>query len=66
MRDAVLETSLRRRQLVVSLELHLVVHNREERIGSPLATIGRAALRLTTAAPLIGEENLRSVVVERR
>src|SRR5205814_6828436 len=42
------------------------VHDGEQRISSPLTTIGRAALWLTTTAPFIGEENLRPVIVEGR
>src|SRR6185436_20724300 len=45
---------------------HLVVDDAEDRVSSPLATIGRAALRLAAAAPFVGEENRRAVVVERR
>src|SRR5207237_2225231 len=66
MRNAVLEARLRSGQLVVSLKLHLVVHDVEDRVRSPLPTVSRTALRLATAAPFVGEQDLRSVVVERR
>ena len=39
---------------------------REDRVGAPLRRIGRAALRLAAAAPLVGEQHLGAVVVERR
>ena len=65
-RDAVLLRRLRRRHLVVALELHLVVRvDREDRVGAPLLRIGRAALRRAAAAPLVGEQHLGAVVVER-
>ena len=58
--------SLRGGQLVVALEVHLPVDNREDCVRAPLRLIGRAALRLSAAAPLIREQDLCSVVVERR
>src|SRR5262249_36662782 len=38
----------------------------EQRIGSPLFRIARAALGTTAAAPFVGEENLGAAVVEGR
>src|SRR6185312_1459370 len=35
-------------------------------VGAPIERIGRATLRLHSSAPLIGEEQLGSIVVERR
>ena len=61
---AVLLRRLRRRQLVVALELQLAVREREDRVGAPLLRIGRAALGLAAAAPLVGEQELGAVVVE--
>ena len=66
MRHAVLKLCLRGRKLVIPLELHLVVYNREDRIGSPFLLVGRAALRRAATAPFVGEEDLRAVVVECR
>ena len=57
---------LRRRHLVVALERQLVIDDVEDRVGAPVRRIGRAAARLRAAAPLVGEEHLRAVVVERR
>src|SRR5262249_41858073 len=64
--DAVLDRRLCRRHLVVALEVHLAVFDGEERISTPLVLVGRTAARRGTAAPLVGEENLRAVVAERR
>src|SRR3972149_5062915 len=63
--DAVLQRSLGGRPLVVARERHLVVLEREDRVGSPLHPVRRAALGTAATAPLVGEENLRAVVVER-
>src|SRR5947207_13509346 len=66
MRDAVLLRRLRRRHLVITLELQLHADDAEDRVGAPLLRVARAALRLTTATPLVREEQLGTVVVERR
>ena len=65
-RDTVLQRRLRSGHLVVALESHLAALDREDRIGAPLLRIGRAALRVVTTAPLVAEEHLGAVVVERR
>src|SRR5690242_3059424 len=65
--DAVLKRGLCRRHLEITLERHLPVGiEREDGVGAPLLLIGDAATRLRAAAPFIGEEDLRSIVVERR
>ena len=66
MGDAVLLLRLRRGQLVITPERHLVAADREDRVGAPLVFVRRAATRLRAAAPFVGEEHLRAVVVERR
>ena len=66
MRDAVLVRRLRREHLVVALELHLAVLEREQRVRAPVRVVVVAALGLPAAAPLVGEEHLGAVVVERR
>src|SRR5207245_2228723 len=38
----------------------------EDRVGSPLGLVGGAALGLQTPTPLVGEQQLGAVVVERR
>src|SRR3954471_18364623 len=65
MRYAILVRRLRRRHLVVALEVHLRAGDGEDRIGAPLLLVRRATARLGAAAPLVGEEDLRAVVVER-
>src|SRR6185437_11940077 len=40
--------------------------DREDRVGAPITRIGCAALGLAAAAPLVGEQHLGAVVVERR
>ena len=64
-RDAVLVRGLRREHLVVALERHPAIGDGENRIGAPLRFVVVAALRLPAAAPLVREEQLRAVVVER-
>ena len=64
-RDAVLRVGLRRRHLVVAAEHQLLVDDVEDRVGAPVRQIGRAAARPRAAAPLVGEDDLRAVVVER-
>ena len=66
MRDAILQRRLRHRQLVIALEPHLSVLDGEDGVGAPLYGVGRAALRLAAPAPLVGEQDLGPVVVERR
>ena len=66
MRDAVLVRRLRREHLVVALERHRVVGEREDGVRAPLGLVERAALGLPATAPLIREQNLGPVVVERR
>src|SRR5437868_13334008 len=64
--DAILVASLGSGKLVVNLELHGRDRYREDRVGAPLAGISRATLGLHSSTPLVGEENLAAVVVERR
>ena len=64
-RNTVLRGGLRGGQLVVALELHLPVLQGEDGVGAPLLRIGRAALRSHATAPLVGEDHLAAVVVER-
>ena len=66
MRDAILLRRLRRGHLVIALERHLFAADREDRVGTPLVLVGDTAARLRAAAPLVGEQHLRAVVVERR
>src|SRR5215217_4818756 len=65
MRNAILLVGLRRGQLVVALELELPILDEENRVRAPFLLVGRPALRRAAAAPLVGEEDLRAVVVER-
>ena len=62
---AVLLRRLRHRQLVVARELQLAVDDVEDRVGAPLGLVGRPAAGRRAAAPLVGEDDLRAVVVER-
>src|SRR2546430_150319 len=64
--DAILSLGLRSWQLVVALELHRRPRNGEDRVGAPLAWIGRATFRLHAPAPLVREQDLRSIIVEGR
>src|SRR6185312_5241274 len=57
---------LRCRHLEVADVFELAVAEREYRVGAPVDRIGRAALGLRTAAPLVGVQKLRRVVAERR
>ena len=66
MRHTVLGTGLDRRNLVVALELQLLVLDGEDRIRAPLRLVAGAALGLRPTAPLVREQQLRAVVVERR
>ena len=66
MGHAVLVRGLRRRQLVVALERHSAARPREDRVRAPFGLVRDAAARLQAPAPLIGEQNLGAVVVERR
>ena len=63
-RHAVLEFRLRSRHLVIRGQRQLPLRQREDGIGAPVHRIGRAATRLSAAAPLIREQHLRSGVVE--
>src|SRR5687768_5827020 len=66
MGDAVLLLGLRRRHLVVALVYQLAIDNVVDGIGAPRQRINGPAARTAAAAPLVGEEHLRAVVVERR
>src|SRR6266566_2294720 len=65
-RDAVLVRRLRREHLVIALELHLAVLEREQRVRAPVRVVVVAALGLPAAAPLVREQDLGAGVVERR
>ena len=65
MRDAVLLLRLRGRQLVVAAELELPVDDVEDRIRTPIDGIEGTASRTSTSAPLVREDDLGPVVVER-
>ena len=65
-RHAILLLGLRRRHLEVAAEPQLAIDNVEDRVGAPRDRIGRAAPGPSAAAPLVGEDHLRSVVVECR
>ena len=65
-RDTILVRGLRRQHLVVALERHPAIVERENGVGAPLRLVEVPALRLSTTAPLVGEEQLGAVVVERR
>ena len=56
---------LRRRHLVVALELQLAIRDGEDGVGTPLLLVRGPALGLRAPAPLVGEEQLGPVVVER-
>ena len=62
--NAILERRLGGRHLVVALELHLPVDDREESVGAPLVLVGGAATGRRPATPFVSEENLRAVVAE--
>ena len=66
MRRADLVVRLRRRHLVIALEVQLAAVEREDRVAAPDQRIGRAASRRAAAAPLVREEQLGAVVAERR
>ena len=66
MRDTVFLFCLRYRELVVAGEVQVVAGAVEDRVRAPRHLVGRTATRCHTATPLVGEENLRSFVVERR
>src|SRR4051812_41032575 len=65
-RDAVLTAGLRCGQLVVALHLELAARlDGEDGVSAPFLRIGLPALRAAAAAPLVREQDLRRVVVER-
>src|SRR5918999_1832632 len=66
MRDAIFLGRLRRWELVVTLEHHLPVLEREDGVRSPFLLVRHATLWLTAAAPLIAEEDCGAVIVEGR
>ena len=63
-RDAVLLVALHGGHLVVAGEPQLLVDDVEDGIGAPGDRVDRAAARAGAAAPLVGEDHLRAVVVE--
>ena len=66
-RDAVLLVGLRRRQLEVAAGTSSFLSTMSKIASAPqVELIGRAAARLRAAAPLVGEDHLGAVVVERR
>src|SRR5215203_7270229 len=65
MRNAILFVGLRRGELVVALELELPILDREDRVGAPFLLVSCAALGCAAATPFVGEEQLRSIIVER-
>ena len=62
---AVFERRLRGHHLVIAPERERAVVDGEDRVGSPFLGIRGTALGTAAAAPLIGEEHLRAIVVER-
>src|SRR5688500_14909791 len=62
--NAILLVGLRGRELVVALELELPILDGENRVGTPFLLVGCPALGCAAAAPFVGEEQLRSIVVE--
>ena len=65
-RHAVLLLVLRRRNLEVAPELELPVGDVVDGVGAPVERVVGAASRHHAAAPLVGEQHLRAVVVEGR
>ena len=65
MRNAVFLFALRRGNLVGSPALHLVRYDVVDGIGAPVLRIGCLATGHDAAAPLVGEEHLAAVIVER-
>ena len=61
---AVLQLGLRRRHLVVRGQRQFAILQIEDGIGAPVHRIGRAATRLSAAAPLVREQHLGAVVAE--
>src|SRR2546428_5927663 len=49
-----------------ALPIYRVVGHREDRVGAPLRLVGRAALGREAATPLVREQQLGAVIVERR
>src|SRR5262249_39599228 len=64
MRDAVFLLCLWRRQLVITLQLQLPIDDFEDGVAAPLNGITLAASRPCASTPLVGEDDLRAVVVE--
>src|SRR3954469_11090685 len=66
MRDAVLLRRLRGRKLEVRVLRHLSVLDGEDGVATHLHHARRLTHRLRTAAPLVGEDDLRSIIAEDR
>ena len=65
-RGANLFGGLRRRHLVVALELELPVGKGEDGIRTPFHFVGGAAFGLASTTPFVGEQELGAVVIEGR
>ena len=65
-RHAVLLLGLHRRHVVVAPEHQLAIDDVVDRIAAPIQRVFRPAARTPAAAPFVGEDDLRPVVVERR
>ena len=63
---AVFLFNLRRRHLEVAAKLELAINDVVNGVSAPIQRVIGAAARPATAAPLVGENNLAAVVVERR
>src|SRR5688572_28281244 len=65
MRDAILSTALRRRQLVVAAELQATILDLENRIRTPVLPVTCPAPGRRATTPFVGEQDLRAIVIER-
>ena len=66
MRHTIFGVGLRGRQLIISLKFELAVFDVINRICAPIFRIVNAASRTAAAAPLIGEDDFRAVIIKRR
>src|SRR5207248_1349577 len=63
---AVFPVRLRGRHLVVAVEHQIFILDGEQRVGAPLRLVGDTAARLAASSPLIREQELGAIIVERR
>jgi len=66
MRDAVFFVSLGRRNFVIAFKFELSVNDIIHRIRAPIFRVIDTASRTTAAAPFIGEDDFRPVIIKGR